>query len=195
MESLANALLTTDWDNFANSESGMTSDSVFEAIVQQDKPFRKGQSPCTKPKGQAAAQEFETSNQGCVPYAYTEFMTNHSQKNGFVCQVCRFEERGKRLLSVDICTKHCLRLCTRSYERETIFKKDGKEITDYSWVARPNDSMSCWEKAHTFYIPKGLFLAGVIDINQERSSKEKLKFAKVALSSECYIWQRGELLV
>jgi hypothetical protein len=51
MESLANALLTTDCDNFANSGSGMSNDSIFEAIVQQDKPFRKGQSPRTKPKG------------------------------------------------------------------------------------------------------------------------------------------------
>jgi hypothetical protein len=42
MESSANTLLTTDWDNLANSEAGMSNDSIFEAIVQQDKPFRKG---------------------------------------------------------------------------------------------------------------------------------------------------------
>jgi hypothetical protein len=28
------------------------------------------------------------------------------------------------------------------------FIKDGKEISDYSWMA-PNDDMSCWEKAHS----------------------------------------------
>jgi hypothetical protein len=30
------------------------------------------------------------------------------------------------------------------------FKKNGKEISDYSWMA-PNDDMSCWEKAQLLY--------------------------------------------
>jgi hypothetical protein len=47
---------------------------------------------------------------------------------------------------------------------ETLFKKDGKEISDYSWMA-PNNSMSCWEKAHTFYIPRGLFRGGASMVN------------------------------
>ncbi len=185
MDSSGDALLTTDWDNFANSESGISNDSIFEAILQQGQPFQKGHSTCTIPKkGQASgAQNFERSNQGCVPYSYTEFMKKRSQKNGFACQVCKFEERGLKLISVAICTKHCLRLCTRSHERKTIFKSDGEEISDYSWMA-PDDSMSCWEKAHSFYIPKGLFvLAGTC---QEWSSNEKLKFVNVAVSSECY---------
>jgi hypothetical protein len=52
----------------------------------------------------------------------------------------------------------------------------------------PDDSMSCWEKAHSFYIPKGLFVAG--PCHQESSSKEKLKFANAAVSSECYLAKR-----
>jgi hypothetical protein len=39
MESSENAQLMTDWDNFANSESGISNDSVFEAILQEDQPF------------------------------------------------------------------------------------------------------------------------------------------------------------
>ena len=94
-----------------------------------------------------------------------------------------------RLLSVAICTKHCLRLCTRSYEGKKIFKNDGQEISDYSWMA-PNNSMSCWEKAHSFYIPNGLFLVGAREVNQDWSSKEKLKFVNVAVSAECYLAKR-----
>jgi hypothetical protein len=193
MESLANALLTTEWDSFANSESGISNDSIFEAILQQDQePVRKGHSTRTKPERQAAVGQdtAESSSQGCVPVAYTEFMVKRSQKKGFACQVCKFEGRGNRLKTVAICTKHCLRLCTRSYERETLFKNDGKEISDYSWMA-PNDSMSCWEKSHTFYIPRGLFPGGATVVNQEwRSNKDKLKFVNAAVSSECYLAKR-----
>jgi hypothetical protein len=39
MESLVNALLTTDWDNFANSEGGISNDSIFQAILEQDQPL------------------------------------------------------------------------------------------------------------------------------------------------------------
>ena len=53
--------------------------------------------------------------------------------------------------------------------------------------------MTCWEKAHTFYIPRGLFLTGTGDpINQELSKKEKkLKFVNIAKSGECYLAKRA----
>jgi len=190
MDSLAEALLMTDWCNFANSESGISNDSIFEAILQQDQPSRKGNSTRTKqPKGQAVAQDFETHNLGCIPIAITEFMTTRNQKKGFACQVCKFEERGTRLMNVAVCTAHALRLCTGSHPRHIIRNKDGKEISDYSWMA-PNDSISCWEKAHSFYIPRGLFSAGasIKDRNQE-----KLKFGNIALSNECYLAKRKAL--
>jgi hypothetical protein len=66
-------------------------------------------------------------------------------------------------------------------------KKDGKEISDYSWMA-PNDDMSCWEKAHSF-ITTGL------SRRQERgksglNSSIKLKFVNAAVSSDCYTAKR-----
>jgi hypothetical protein len=68
-------------------------------------------------------------------------------------------------------------------------KKDGQEISDYRWMA-PNDSMSCWEKAHSFYIPRGLFKAGVCLLNQEWTTTKKLKFVNAAMSNECYSGKR-----
>ena len=108
-------------------------------------------------------------------------MTTRNQKKGFAYQVCKFDERGNRLMSFAFCTTHTLLLSTRSHPRQIIGNKDGKEISDYSWMAPTNDSMSCWEKAHSFYIPRGLFLAGasIKDRNQE-----KLKFGNAAVSSE-----------
>jgi hypothetical protein len=43
-------------------------------------------------------------------------------------------------------------------------KKDGKEISDYSWMA-PNDDMSCWEKAHSFI--QRDFQEGKNEVNQD----------------------------
>jgi hypothetical protein len=114
------------------------------------------------------------------------------QKSGFACQVCKFEERGRRLKNMVICTKHCLRLCARSYELKQILKVDGEEISDYSWMA-PDDTMSCWEKAHHFYIPKGLFKGSGTEKNQEWNSTTKLKFVNAAVSSECYMAKRRAL--
>jgi hypothetical protein len=194
MESLANALITTDWENFANSERGISNDSIFQALLQKDQPFRKGHPSVSrkepKQEQQVAEHESETTDRACVPYSVGEFMNNRNQKNGFACQVCRFEERGKRLMSVVICTKHCLRLCTKSHERKAIYKKDGKEISDYSWMA-PNDDMSCWEKAHSFYIQRGLFKkASANEVNQDWNSSIKLKFVNAAVSSDCYTAKR-----
>jgi hypothetical protein len=97
-------------------------------------------------------------------------MTNRNQKSGHSCQVCRFEEWGCILKTVDVCTKHFVRLCARSYERENLSKMVGKEIkevTDCSWRA-PNHSMSCWENAHSSCIPKGLLEeAKSHQVNQE----------------------------
>jgi hypothetical protein len=72
----------------------------------------------------------------------------------------------------------------------TISEKDGKEISDCSWMA-PNSTMSCWEKAHAFCIRRGLFGTPSEEVlNQEWSSKEKLKFANAAMLSECCLAKR-----
>jgi hypothetical protein len=80
------------WDNFANSEQGISNDSIFQGILDQDQPFQKGHLSLTKPEEQPVAQCLEASYWGCIPYAYAEFMTKHIQKHGFACQVCKFEE-------------------------------------------------------------------------------------------------------
>ena len=186
MESLANALLWTDWDNFANSERGISNDSIFEAILEQDQPCRKRyvrRNNSTEPT--VGSQDLEASCQKCTPIAIREFMVRQNQKNGFACQVCKFEDRKMRLGSVVICTTHSLRLCSRSYDSKKIYNKDGDEIDDYSWLA-PNNEQSCWEKAHTWYIPKGLFRANASLANQDWRGEKKLKFVNASVSSDIY---------
>jgi hypothetical protein len=187
MESLADDLLTMDWENFANSESGISNDSIFQAIVERDEPaLRTGNSSRHKTQ----EQKVETSTSSCVPCGVRQFMTCNNQKNGFACQVCIFEERGRRIGSVVVCTHHCLRLCVKSYDSKKLYKKDGDEIEDYSWMA-PNKTMSCWEKAHSFYIPNGLFTASPRVANQDLGGDSKMRFVNVKVSSDIYNKKRA----
>ena len=45
-----------------------------------------------------------------------------------------------------------------SPQLQNLKKIDGSPITDFSW-AHPVSNKTCWEKAHEFYIPQGLFSA------------------------------------
>ncbi len=52
-------------------------------------------------------------------------------------------------------------------------------VTDYSWTSQIEGS--CWDKFHQFYLPKGLYNACNIDLNQR-----KIKFGQVNFSSKLY---------
>ena len=57
--------------------------------------------------------------------------------------------------------------------------EDGSDVTDYSWTSQIEGS--CWDKFHQFYLPKGLYNACNIDLNQR-----KIKFGQVNFSSKLY---------
>ena len=50
--------------------------------------------------------------------------------------------------------------------------------------------MSCWEKAHRFYIPRGLFRTSKSGLQMPGQSNNRLIFVNVLLSSECYAAKR-----
>ena len=78
---------------------------------------------------------------------------------GRSCQVCIFEGRGYKCNNVLYCTKHKIRACPRVYEEP---KQDWKEAiqnstpTELEWLC-PETGTTCWEKAHHFYFPRGLW--------------------------------------
>ena len=50
--------------------------------------------------------------------------------------------------------------------------------------------MSCWEKAHSFYIPNGLFKVDASKVNQDWGGEQKLRFANAKVSSDIYTRKR-----
>ena len=60
-------------------------------------------------------------------------------------------------------------------------KADGSPMTDYSW--RPtNENLTCWQKAHSFYIPNGLFQ----DVHFPQEDPSAPRFQRLQLSSLVY---------
>ena len=102
-----------------------------------------------------------------------------------------FEGRHRRdLTNVVICSKHALRMCIIAHDRQKLYKDDDKkeEIQDYSWMAP--DGLLCWQKAHDYYIPQGLFNQNPVLIASESPIGQKPKFQKSKVSSAMYTKKR-----
>jgi len=82
-----------------------------------------------------------------------------------VCQICEYEGRGRRRTGVNYCPTHKIRACTLHHPDPKISNKftlsgvvNTIDLTENNedWLC-PDSSLTCWEKAHLFYIPNGLF--------------------------------------
>jgi hypothetical protein len=82
-----------------------------------------------------------------------------------------------------LCSKHGVHLCSdirdsRENSKQKLVKKDGSNVTDWSWTDRSN--RSCWSKFYDFYQPQGLFNSHFhVDVQAN-----KCKFAQFALGIE-----------
>ena len=58
--------------------------------------------------------------------------------------------------------------CARTSKKERIFsvrltKINPNDITRWDWLSPNQDEWSCWQKAHNYYIPQGLFKTSTMD--------------------------------
>ena len=62
----------------------------------------------------------------------------------------------------------------------------GVEIDDYTWRA-PIDTMTCWDKAHKFYLPRGLFkIRNSPPLVADTLLNSNVDFAHIAIGSDLY---------
>ena len=63
-----------------------------------------------------------------------------------------------------------------------LFDKKGGLVKDKSWCA-PREDMSCWEKAHSYYLPQGLFKVkkGPPMLVADLQKNEKPDFSRLAV--------------
>ena len=81
-------------------------------------------------------------------------------------------------------------MCNIAHGRHKIYKDDEKkeEIDDYSWLAP--EGLSCWQKAHEYYIPQVIFDRNPVPIASESPIGQKPRFQKSNVSSELYTKKR-----
>ena len=85
---------------------------------------------------------------------------------------------------VVICMRHRIRCCAKVREpvEETA---DGDKIEDLAWRAPAH--LSCWEKAHLFYLPRKLFHDSINPMIEDDLERDRgCKFQCMRVGSEIY---------
>ena len=142
-----------------------------------------------------------TNATACVPVGVANFLkgasddgivrnenTTKRSYKGLICQICKYEGRSNTSRWVSYCHTHRLRMCTstagkRKYQslefEEAILASREAELG--TWLC-PQQDWTCWEKAHKYYIPQGLFgndFGGGAD-------NQKLRTKSVKTNSDIY---------
>ena len=178
MDSIAEALMSNDWENFSISNTGNTNDAIFEQLVN-DKAVAEDE---TTAEQTDLVLDKNSACAGCTPNSVTGLWQKRSKYKKFACQICRFEGRGENIVQgVCWCSKHGIRCCSVARSHKPLKKIDGTPMTDYSWRLG-DDGMTCWDKAHSFYIPNGLF----DDIQVVQHDLGQPKFQNARLGSMLY---------
>ena len=94
-----------------------------------------------------------------------EVKKGEKNKSKFFCKVCQFEGRGNVRKGTVFCSNHGLSLCQKIQghpKEKEIFsvrceKINTKNINRWDWLSPNQNEWSCWQKAHNYYIPQGLF--------------------------------------
>ena len=161
---IATELLNRDWTNHttANAASSPVAneDDMLRSLLNDEEETegrQGGEGSHPEVGDDGLIRHWNTNCPQCVPDSVSAFVEERSSRRGLSCQTCSFEGRGSNMVKhVEVCRKHRLRCCTISRPPARLTTHDGNEVTDLSWM--PHDQrMTCWEKAHCFYIPNGLF--------------------------------------
>ena len=191
MDRLADSLLETKWKEFNSSQAGRVTDSVFQSLCNVADDDATPDERNDMRRAILNSEEFENVAfcRPCKPMTYHQFMSNNrNNRGGLRCQVCLFEGvKSFSLKYIVICGRHALRLCSVAQKRVRMYKAKGEEneeVSDFSWMAPAG--MTCWDKAHKYYIPKGLFKENPVPIDDTSPEGKRPKFQQPKTSSYLY---------
>lgn len=176
MENLIDALIETDWSDYArryeNKKSERTSGNKRKLTIEVDDEAEDEHyfneenfelvTPTLPPfQDHNICQAVSFDSKGNV----FEVKKGEKNKSKFFCKVCQFEGRGNVRKGTVFCGNHGLSLCQKIHghpkekEKFTVRceKIDTKDINRWDWLSPNQSEWSCWQKAHNYYIPQGLF--------------------------------------
>ena len=171
-ESVANGFMDTDWTEYKRQQRSQEldiSDNMEQAALERKALELVGVLPESNSVVGKVSTMGEHVKSNCDPMDWSHIrnqLTNRSSRvshGAKACQICLFEGCGMRTKFVQYCSLHQIRACTSTAGiemGEIDFVKNRNyrynKCNDWSWRC-PDDSLTCWEKAHAFYIPQGLF--------------------------------------
>ena len=217
MENLQSQLINCDWDKkvcqmqYQAKKKDHKKVSDDEDKDQQDLPFLVQalnlNSSAVNSKKQNSVDSSQSSSvtYRCVPIEIKPKEVNDIKSQRSCC-ICAFEGRGRIVKDVNFCTTHCLRLCTRVHENpkhKQHFKVHGTNystdlIKNWDFIC-DDQTLNCWEKAHRFYIPNGLFLIPTQNnsppsIDENADSSRFSTTSKFNTASVLYLQRKQALL-
>jgi Transposase IS4 len=182
MNELGVTLMETDWEGYLGSQDGFQNDKLFRAFVEGDEEKKDEQDD--EQLASVAMTSVSSGISQCFPVA-VQHMLQHSMgmRRGLGCQVCVYEGRGTGIIgNVAICMQHRIRCCTVVRKKEvTLANATNKK----SWMAPEN--LTCWQKAHEYYIPQKLFLDEVNPfVQDDLEDRTRMKFQAMRVGSDIY---------
>ena len=164
-EKLCSQLFDTNWSLY----EGMTNNEVLVAI----NPVEDDDSSTDVEEG----NEYRGLTNSCIPLLVNKYITANASNEdieeakskkaksykGVCCQVCVFEGRKFRTKSVAYCNNHGIRAClitpnvgsyVNAQFQNAVENSTEQELS--KWRC-PYVNDSCWKKAHSFYIERGLW--------------------------------------
>ena len=176
MANLIDALIETDWADYARRYENMKSErssgkkrkSINEVDheAEDDHYFNDTNFELATPtlppfQDYNICQAVSFDSKGNV----FEVKKGEKYKSKFFCKVCQFEGRGNVRKGTVFCSNHGLSLCQKIQghpKEKEIFtvrceKINTKNINRWDWLSPNQNEWSCWQKAHNYYIPQGLF--------------------------------------
>lgn len=197
MEELGNQLINTDWQKYVSekraqeakrSTDNMNNDSIIShlGITRFDE---------TESRSSMESSSKSINADHCTPLVPKNYFTGCKMSDKRrICQICTFEGRGRKLQNVVFCAQHHVRACLEIHPDHTKENKYYNYSTssyqpcyDWSWMCK-NHTLSCWEKLHQYYIPKGLFTTPTVEISPDSYHSAHIK------KSNCVYKQKQQAL-
>lgn len=166
---LANFLLETDWNAYDQDlPQGM--EGMFTSPAQDD-TGTPSSVKCVN-VGFQYAPTIDLCNSDdevklgtkCQPVSVLAYLKRNNENKagrsykGMVCQVCKFELRRNVTKDVSYCKQHGVRCCTvvRQNDKNSPVAEAIRVKEEMRWLCTSFNA-TCWQKAHQFYIPNGLW--------------------------------------
>ena len=179
MENLIDSLVNIDWaemvrDHEEKQSKGKEqnwitdySDDDNESSLVEEELF-KGEIDYNLHQEAMNAKNNNLCRAVTIDKTFDDVILQKLQKSKFYCKVCIFEGRGNNHKNSVFCSNHGVALCQRVNvhpQNQTVFKIGTRKekhvntnlIKDWKWLSPGQEKWTCWEKAHRYYIPNGLF--------------------------------------